>query len=343
MAPKKAKKEKEAPAAEEAPPAAKTAAKTATPEAKLDETAKPPEDTLGASPPASAPPDTARSTKSSKSNAEMQGFSMPSLMKFLFPGTLEHPECTGRLELFAYYGPANEEGQLRGGIRGGHVHTDLEIRQMISHNCREALFSLFNRPRETVEVIVDTLLPLALDDNYTAAEVKKLLRPVPVDGNGRLDFTAAQAIILENQKRRLKALVNDGISKKERGCKVPFQSEQRDHLLAVTRKKKQNAAEEATAQFKRLHAYTTTLSTLQDGHQAAQLSSNVILCRELGNVNDRWDRYCAVRRSGRSGYVKARNMRRNPCDLADGGMGDKHPGCSSLVATSAHPRGAPLH
>ena len=47
-------------------------------------------------------------------------------------------QSTGRLELFARYGPVDEAGKLRGGIAGSHVHTDLEIRQMIQHETREA-------------------------------------------------------------------------------------------------------------------------------------------------------------------------------------------------------------
>merc|ERR1712110_267479 len=126
------------------------------------------------------------------------------LMQFLFPAELEQPQSTGRLELYARYGPVDAEGRLRGGIQGGHVHNKYEIKQMIIHNTREALFSLFKRERSTVEVIVDELLPIAMAHNYTRAEIKRMLRKAP-----DRSFASLQRLILEGQKKRLKTLVDD--------------------------------------------------------------------------------------------------------------------------------------
>ena len=42
-----------------------------------------------------------------------------------------------RMDLFAYYGPCDDDGQLRGGPAGQHLHTDLEIRQMITELNKE--------------------------------------------------------------------------------------------------------------------------------------------------------------------------------------------------------------
>lgn len=254
----------------------------------------------------------------------------------MFPEHLEHPESTGRLEVFARFGPADEEGQLRGGIGGSHVHTDFEIRQMIAHNTKEVLYSLFKRPRDQVEVLVASLIPRALEENLTKLEVKKLLRDVPIDESGRMPFNAFQDHVLASQRKRLQALVDDAGAgrlggKKERGPKIPFQSKPAAALLSVTQKKKLCGPEESYAMGKRLNAYTTLLSTLEDQQgKADQIYNNVMLCRTQGDVTDRWDRYCAVRRTGRSGYVKARNQHRR---CIDDGIADKHPGASSLVAT----------
>lgn len=285
------------------------------------------------------PPISARSNASVRSHAiatprERIGVAMPTLMLFVFPPTQEHPEALGRLELFARYGPTDENGQLRGGISGSHEHTDSEIRGMIMTCTQEALYKVLKRPRNEVEVIVDAVLPLSSQENIGRAEIRKLLANVPRDANGRMDFTVLQDTVLANQRHRLQAIIKHGPQgKKEREIKVPFQCKQADALLAITRKKKMTAPEETYAQEKRLHAYSTHLALLEDCRDKAdQINCNVSLCRHRGDVDDRWDRYCAVRRTGRSGYVKARNQGRG-CTVFDDGLADKHPGVASLRAT----------
>jgi len=263
---------------------------------------------------------------------------MTSLMKFLFPAHLEHPESTGRLELFAKYGPVDEQGRLHGGILGAHVHTDLEIKNMIWNNTREALYKAYNKPREIVEVLVDVMLPIAIgkETNITKGEVRKILRNVSTEPDSdRMRFSDMQSTVFAWQKERLQALIKHGaMSHKDKGSKIFNQSRHAHALMSVTRKEKLTVGEENYAQEKRLHNYTTLLATLEDTKDLAdQIGANVVLCRHRGDVNDRWDRYCAVRRTGRSGYVKARNQPRPVNVIQDDGLADKHPGVNSLRAT----------
>jgi len=258
------------------------------------------------------------------------------LQLFVFPSSLEHPESTGRLELFAYYGPVDEAGKLRGGIGGSHIHTDLEIRQMIHHQTREMLFTLFKKPRETVEVIVDGLMPAAMAYNYTWSEVKQLLKPCFNEmgsNGGKLHFAHMQKIILKSQKERLQALLKDkNAAFKERGPKVPFQSKPQQALLAPIAKKQLNSCEEQLWRRTRLQRHCTKVAEMEDQNLQDQLVSNVILCRNPGDVDDRWDRYCAVRRVGKATYVKARNLPHSGYASMDDGLSDKHPGVSSLIS-----------
>lgn len=256
--------------------------------------------------------------------------SWQSLLNFVFPENLEHPESTGRLELFASDGPPDEDGKLRGGIRGRHVHADFEVKKMIIHNNREALLRALGRPQQTAEVLVDTLLPLCLKHNITKAEVEKLLRKVPRTPEGRLEYEPMQDAILENQQKRLLAVVA-GMAAKNEGPRVPFQSAQAHTLGYTTRKKKVNAAEEQLAREKRLATYGTLVAALESQNKGSQLVANTRMCRGLGIMGDCWDRYCAVRRAGKSSYVMARNEPR--CNQAmDDGIADRHPGVSSLVS-----------
>lgn len=272
----------------------------------------------------------------------MPTVSWGSLHSFLFPVTLENPNSCGRLELFARFGPTDEEGNLRGGPGGSHVHTNFEISEMLRHDCREALFRQILKPRSDCEAIVDSLLPFAMACRYTEAEVRKLLKKVPQDeAAGRMDFFALQRTVLESQRKRLKVILKRVEGGKpiappqERPQKVGFQSEQCAVLMAITKQRKYRTEMEAEiALGRRLHSYSTLVAPIEQQNLGNELRGNTMLMRTPGDVNDRWDRYCALRRTGRSGYVGARNEQRfNPS--LDEGLGNKHPGVSSLLAAHA--------
>ena len=63
--------------------------------------------------------------------APQKGVKMTALMRFLFPPHLEQAESTGRLDIFAHYGPVDDEGWLRAGMCQRHKTQDHEIRKMI--------------------------------------------------------------------------------------------------------------------------------------------------------------------------------------------------------------------
>eukprot|EP00929_Paragymnodinium_shiwhaense_P112143 TRINITY_DN80398_c0_g1_i1.p2 TRINITY_DN80398_c0_g1~~TRINITY_DN80398_c0_g1_i1.p2 ORF type:complete len:406 (+),score=98.49 TRINITY_DN80398_c0_g1_i1:145-1362(+) len=267
--------------------------------------------------------------------------SMDSLKKFMFPSRLENPNTTGRLELFCRYGPADEDGNLRGGQGGSHVHSDGDINVMVKQDCREGLFRQFNRPKSDVEEIVNSLLPAAMSGRYSEKEVEAMLAKVPRDEEGRMNFAVMQNLVLEKMDQRLKAIVKrveSGkpiVPPKERPIAVGFQSEPNAIRMSITTKKKYtNDSEAIVATERRLNSYAGLIAPVEQQQMAQQLAANVVLVRGPGDVTERWDRYCALRRTGRSSYVRARNSERyNPA--LDEGLTNKHPGVSSLLAASA--------
>jgi len=269
------------------------------------------------------------------------GVCWPPLLRFLFPPGAEHPESTGRLELFARYGPVDEDGSLRGGIRGAHVHSEFEIRQMIKHETKEALLAVLKKPRAIAEVIAEGVLPRALEQVYTQAEVRTMLTGVPLDRRGEMKFADLQAVILESRRNRLRALLRDGALSFRGGNttpRVPFQSKAAHILMQGLDTRKLNFQEEKLLKQKRLSNYASLVSNLEDQNQVNILVANTTLMRSPGDVDDRWDRYCAVRRAGRSSYVQARNAPRTPREgstYVGDELADRHPGTSSLVAASA--------
>ena len=93
-------------------------------------------------------------------------------MRFIFPPDLEHPESTGRLDVFAEHGPTDALGQLRGGWLGRHVHRHHEIKHMIADVTRGALYQLMAKPKDLVRSVVEgELLPRALQHCYTRDQV----------------------------------------------------------------------------------------------------------------------------------------------------------------------------
>jgi hypothetical protein len=253
------------------------------------------------------------------------------MQKFLFPSNLEHPESTGRLMLFAKYGPVDENGRLHGGRGGKHVHTDAEIRLMIKNETTEALYGMFTKPRDTVELIVEQLLPVALRHNYTQSEIKRMLKEVPLDSDARMDYACLQELILENEEKRLQMLVKGGAKAiiKERGAVVPYQSKPAEKLLAITKRRPLTHQEEQVATLKKLSTGCTLIAGLEEQSLTKQMQSNVQLIRGLGPVSDRWDRYCSLRKSGKASYVEAKNELR-PSDYYFDNGSLKHRGCSNL-------------
>lgn len=265
-----------------------------------------------------------------------------SLLTFLFPPEQENPDSCGRLELFARFGPADEEGHLRGGPSGCHLHTNSEVGEMVRHNCREELFRQILKPRSDSEAIVDSLLPFAMESSrYTMDEVRRLLRKVPTNEEGRMDFSVLQRTVLESQTRRLKVIVKRAeggrpiAPPKERPLRVPFQSKPAAMLMEIAQRKKYGSDQaEELAMQRRQHSYCGLVAPMDQKDLGRELRANVTLVRTPGDLNDRWDRYCAVRRTGRSSYVNARNnWRANPS--LDDHLGNKHPGVSSLLVASA--------
>merc|ERR1719326_1484561 len=258
---------------------------------------------------------------------QIPGVNMAALMKFLFPAHLEHPESTGRLDVFGHFGSVDENGYLRGGPKGNHIHTDLEIRQMIKELNREQLLALLGRPKETVETMIAELLPKAVAHHYTEREIQVLFGGVSEDENGRRSFADLQRVVLADQRRRLLTLIRGGEISRSLRMPIPYQTKPAEMLTAMCRKPKLLPNQEFIVRTKNLHAQAQLIAPLEQQNLSQQLAANVQLVTGLGNCNDRWDRYCSLRKTGHCSYVKARNNpRRFP--YADDEKGEKAAFCS---------------
>uniref|UniRef100_A0A0G4H9U8 EF-hand domain-containing protein n=1 Tax=Chromera velia CCMP2878 TaxID=1169474 RepID=A0A0G4H9U8_9ALVE len=110
----------------------------------------------------------------------------PLLFKFLFPPSLEYPESTGRLDLFALYGPLDTEGQLRAGPQGFHVVQHYEIK---------------------------------------AEGIRRLFNSTPRDNDGYMQFEDLQRVILADLRQRMLTLIDGGEITTPPPPPIPYQSE----------------------------------------------------------------------------------------------------------------------
>lgn len=259
------------------------------------------------------------------------GVLMSSLMNFLFPSRLGNPPSTGRLDLFAYYGPCDDHGDLLGGPGGNHIHTDLEIKHMIHKLNEEQLYTLIARPRATVETMVQELLPKAIGHCYDQHDIQRLFQGLSPDA-GRYCFRDMQNIILKDQRRRLMTLIKGGEIQKTAREMIPFQTRPAKILQEITTRKKLRPNEEIIERSKRMTAFSGLVAPLEQQNMSNAIANNVKLVRGLGRVEDRWDRYCALRRVGKVSYVGARNMSRTALH-GDDDLADKAARCSTLTAS----------
>ena len=65
------------------------------------------------------------------------------LLDFCFPISLQHPRSTGRLFAYALYGPFDNNGDLRSGLKGEHVLQSFELDSMSDQFEREDIIQIY--------------------------------------------------------------------------------------------------------------------------------------------------------------------------------------------------------
>jgi len=181
-----------------------------------------------------------------------------------------------------------------------------ELKVAFAEMYRQELFKLFYRPKETVDLLVESLVRTALNPagHYTRDEVLGLLAHIPQDEDGRLSFQEIQRAVLDDFRRRMTALVDGKEIIEDKKRPIPYQSKAAAILDQLARKKKLLPNEEFQAVTKRLHAYAGLIAPLDEQSNSSALSLNIRIMRDPPPVNDRWDRYCCVRHTNKGSHVK---------------------------------------
>lgn len=159
-------------------------------------------------------------------------FRIEDLIRFIFPGTLQHPLAAGRLYCFGSYGPLDENLQIRTGIKGSRVLAVYELEQMCLQSEREDILQIYSHrardiglmsSRDQFEMITQADAHLkkangkASLPQITAKDIHELFQDAPRDEFDRISFHDAQNIIDQFRKDRIKGykLIYPSLVKKD--------------------------------------------------------------------------------------------------------------------------------
>merc|ERR1712224_879724 len=114
-------------------------------------------------------------------------------------------------------------------------------------------------------------------------------------------------VVLKDQMRRLKTLVHGGNIVPETRFPIKYQTKPGKILTKICKKKKLLPPQEFMVKTKMLHSSAALIAPVEMQNLSSQISSNIQLLRGVGDIDDRWDRYCAIRQTGQASYVTSRN------------------------------------
>jgi hypothetical protein len=233
------------------------------------------------------------------------------VFEFVFPGHIEHPDTTGRLEVLAYLGPVTPEGKLLGGYLGRHELQDLEITGMILQQVTDTAKKIIGPGKEAV-------VAEAVKKSYTTARISKdklidVLKNVPIFDSGCLDFRRLQKTVLEMHHARISEIC-DQLSSKSLNQGVVENKVIYRHAPTVQYQRKMKKIGKIDPLFKKLHKGVFSITGIDETAETESMRANIKLIRPVGNYADKWDRSCATRKTGHGSYVGGRGPIENHFD-----------------------------
>jgi len=140
---------------------------------------------------------------------KLQMVDIKDLLAFLFPQEAQHPWSTGRLLVYGEYGPLDDHGYLRGGIRGEYIIRKSEIREMVRQIDRTDLSYIYVgnavlSPDEQREILAQVDPRLVRDKQISVGGVQALFENLDRDQNGLLYFHQVQQVIFTFRRERIK-------------------------------------------------------------------------------------------------------------------------------------------
>lgn len=263
--------------------------------------------------------------------------SMEQLQKFLFPPRVQHPLSTGRLFIFALYGPLDRDSLLRAGHMGKHIVTARELDTMSATLAREDILSVYAgqglAPEEEEEILAQADGAMKFIPQYTTEDIERILKLVPRDEDGLMSFHDMQMAISKARAKHVRRLKDAMLaltkSKNKQAQTAPV--EEKDRLAEQVKKAGKKPAakvsrlvapptmfeadmgvsetENAVVISKMLAKHSFKICQVETGNNP-QLTQNVRLLKDdyrYKEGQEVWDNNCCLKGKQRGTFVKSKN------------------------------------
>ena len=255
-------------------------------------------------------------------DAQKYRVDLDNLLSFLFPQGYQHPLVAGRLMAFGYYGPLDENLNIRSGIKGSRILLDYELESLCLQLEREDIVSIYlhrkrdlgllsSAEQESIIAQADAHLKKAKGKaslpRLEKPDIYSMFRDLVRDADGLLSFHEMQKRIDRWRADRIKQYklvfpeMGSGLPPDtrphrtghfERGPAGPpkLVSEAIAPKSLFQRKKGLNNADVVEAQVRLLTKYACQLTEV--GNASAEgMTSNVRLLRDVAPTLGVYDPY----------------------------------------------------
>ena len=131
---------------------------------------------------------------------------MDILYDFLFPPQHQHSMSTGRLILFALYGPLNADGKITGGLHHSRTLTESEIETMVKELEQDDMLAVYTSGSvkgDIKEVLIDVQAASRGYPRMTRTQIEQMIADLPRDSRGRCSFHDIQKRVLGSRLQRI--------------------------------------------------------------------------------------------------------------------------------------------
>lgn len=138
--------------------------------------------------------------------------SLDGILNFCFPPGEWHPASTGRLAVFGNYGPLASDGNLRCGMRGDHIVSDVELKAMIEEMQREDILNVYIgkqrlQREDQEEILIQADEELHKVPQKSPEEIRNMFKHLKTNKKGQYSFHDLQRVILQERIKRVKKLM----------------------------------------------------------------------------------------------------------------------------------------
>jgi nucleoside diphosphate kinase len=252
--------------------------------------------------------------------------SLDAILNFCFPEGEWHPASTGRLAVLGSYGPLASDGNLRCGIQGDHIVSDVELKAMIEEMQREDILRVYIgnerlQREEQEEILIQADEELQKVPQKTPEQIRNMFKRLKTNAKGDYSFHDLQRVIMKERDKRVKNLMYMPCDRANlRLVKLLKKALKAEREGTVKKKKKWKASlpaptpKVADQDAYRVNAIMLNRNTFRitevNRGNIAGLTTNVKLLlpnRNTAKGSSNWNTTCCLSKTNKSHYVNKYN------------------------------------